>query len=178
MFKRKMRGMWISNPHRNGDSITYPHKPPLDNTGCHKTRRGHKTERRTGVGGEQKYIMLYQRHSFQRVAVPERRVSPLSSTARRFALLSCTKAWCAANRAPSADPLTSTEDEHQQHVHKHQNRDHRKHRASLDIQGHGAALRADAGMRCVFMGRSQLHRLDASKRPINPPLPTAMKKKM
>lgn len=91
--------------------------------------------------------MLYQRHSFQRVAVMERRVSPLSTNAHCLSLLSCVKVWCAAKRAPTADPLTSTEDEHQQHVHKHQNRDHRKHRASLDIQGHGAALRADAEMR-------------------------------
>uniref|UniRef100_A0AAV2ML75 Secreted protein n=1 Tax=Knipowitschia caucasica TaxID=637954 RepID=A0AAV2ML75_KNICA len=68
----------------------------------------------------------------------KRRVSPLSTTAHRLPLLSG-----AAVRAPSADPLTSTEDEHQQHVHKHQNRYHRKHHASLDIQGHGAALRAE-----------------------------------
>lgn len=90
--------------------------------------------------------MLYQRHSFQRVAVMEHRVSPLSTNAHRLYILSCVKVWCAANRAPSADPLTSTEDE-QQYVHKHQNRDHRKDRASLDIQGHGAALRADSEMR-------------------------------
>lgn len=91
--------------------------------------------------------MLYQRHSFQRVAVMERRVSPLSTNAHCLSLLSCVKVWCAANWAPIADPLTSTEDEHQQHVHKHQNRDHRKHRERLDIQGHGAALRAAAEMR-------------------------------
>lgn len=90
--------------------------------------------------------MLYQRHSFQRVAVMEHRVSPLSTNAHRLSLLSCVKVCCGANRAPSADPLTCTEDE-QQHVHKHQKRDHRKHRASLDIQGHGAALRAEAEMR-------------------------------
>lgn len=77
----------------------------------------------------------------------ERRVSLLSTNAHRLSLLSCVTVWCAANRAPSADPLTSTEDEHQQHVHKHQHRDHRKHRASLDVQGHGAALRAGAEMR-------------------------------
>lgn len=99
--------------------------------------------------------MLYQRHSFQRVAVMERRVSPLSTNAHCLSLLSCVKVRCAANRAPSADPLTSTEDEHQQHVHKHQNRDHRKHRASLDIQGHGAALRADAEMRSRVTGGIQ-----------------------
>lgn len=97
--------------------------------------------------------MLYQRHSFQRVAVMEHRVSPLSANAHRLPLLSRAKAWCAANRAPAADPLISTEEEHQQHVHNHQNRDHRKHRASLDIQGHGAALRADAGMRSFSDGR-------------------------
>lgn len=118
---------------------------------------GERTQDKTkdwGGGGGQKYIMLYQRHSFQRVAVMERRVSPLSTTAHRLSLLSCLKVWCAANRASSADPLTSTEDEHQQHVHKHQNRDHRKHRASLDIQGHGAALRADAEMLSVTGGIS------------------------
>lgn len=76
----------------------------------------------------------------------ERRVSPLSTNAHCFSLLSCVKVWSAENRAQSADPLTSTEDEHQQYVHKHQYRDHREHRASLDIQGHGAALRADAEM--------------------------------
>lgn len=77
----------------------------------------------------------------------ERRASPLSTDARRLSLHSGARARRAANRAPSADPLTSTEDEHQQHVHKHQHRDHREHRASLDVQGHGAALRADAGAR-------------------------------
>ncbi|KAI9513691.1 hypothetical protein NQZ68_040419 [Dissostichus eleginoides] len=99
----------------------------------------------------------------------ERRVSPLSTKAHRLSLLSCVKVWCAANRAPSADPLTSTEDEHQQHVHKHQNRDHSKHRASLDIQGHGAALQADAEMRSQVSGGIQLstasrHVLKANKR--------------
>lgn len=103
----------------------------------------------------------------------ERRVSPLSTKAHRLSLLSCVKVWCAANRAPSADPLTSTEDEHQQHVHKHQNRDHSKHRASLDIQGHGAALQADAEMRSQVSGRIQLStasRHVASKPRRNPPL--------
>lgn len=71
------------------------------------------------------------------------RVSPLSSNAHRPSLLSWSGAWCSANRAPRTGPLTCTEDEHQQHVHKHQQRDHREHRARLYIQGHGAALRAD-----------------------------------
>lgn len=114
-------------------------------------------------GGPQKYIMLYQRHSFQRVAVMERRVSLLSTNAHRFSLLS--RAWRVASRAPSAAPLTSAEDEHQQHVHKHQNRDHRKHHASLDIQGHGAALRADAErgslVNGLFPARSPPPSLDA-----------------
>lgn len=61
-----------------------------------------------GAGGKrekQKYIMLYQRHSFQRVAVMERRVSPLSTNAHRLSLLSCAKVRRAAHRGPSADPF-------------------------------------------------------------------------
>lgn len=58
--------------------------------------------------------------------------------------------------AAAADPSTCTEDEHQQHVHNHQNRDHREHRASLDVQGHGAALRADAAAAAAGMVRSRL----------------------
>lgn len=101
--------------------------------------------------------MLYQRHSFQRVAAMERRVSPLSTNAHCLSLRSVAKVRCAAYRAPSADPLTSTEDEHQQHVHEHQNRDHREHRASLDVQGHGAALRADADALWEAVRNSALH---------------------
>lgn len=93
------------------------HRPPPDNTivTTNGARRQDITEDRGGGGAvgvvrgegeKQKYIMLYQRHSFQRVAAMERRVSPLSTNAHRLALLSRATEWCAAYRAPSgADPF-------------------------------------------------------------------------